>query len=234
MRRSLILCVIALLVGGCGSDAEPDRARTSGEDLIAAATTTAANAAPAERDECTAKGLNDTKLGTGRCTDADDVTFVVVNRNGTLNMDDVAVRLVKTHIVKSVDGGALAPTVKAQGRFVIFQFRLKNRSKRPVIWSSGSGATALQIGDTLFTPDDSTAAYSLALKIKNDPGTEASDIQPGQRGDGWVAFDVPVNMIGKLKQRGSKLLVVAAADALNGYPAASGTATVRGTIRLWR
>lgn len=215
---------LALLAGivGCGGDS----ASESSEDKPSQST-------PTPKSECDAKGINEAEGRTGRCTDDNGVTRIVVERRDTLKIDDARVKLVKTYTEKSVSSEA-ADTVKAKGRFVIFQFRVTNTTHRPLQWAPGIGATALRLGEDVFSPDDTTAAYSKALQVKGDPGTTSTEIQPGQPADGWAAFDVPVNKVALLNRRGSELLVVSAENAVNGYNASSGEADVQGTIQLWR
>ncbi len=136
----VLLVSLALLAGivGCGGDS----ASETSEDKPSQST-------PTPKSECDAKGIYEAEGRTGRCTDDNGVTRIVVERRDTLKIDDARVKLVKTYTEKSVSSEA-ADNVKAKGRFVIFQFRVTNTTHRPLQWAPGIGATALRLGEMSF------------------------------------------------------------------------------------
>lgn len=233
MRISALVLAIptAALIAGCGSG-KTKTVTVAPTEATTTATTTTTAAAP---DPCETKGITTAERKVGRCIDDDGTTHIVATLGSAIKLKDYDVTVLKKYTAKTVDGGDANKSVRAEGRFVIFRMKIKNRSKRPVGWFSGVGATALRIGDVIYTADDNLAAYNKAYTLTGDPGLEGStEVQAGRSKDAWVAFDVPEPKVALLTKQGAELLIVDYEGSANGYNAESETADEQGIVPLWK
>lgn len=149
-----------------------------------------------EPGECEELGINYKELNEGECTE-DGSTLVVVNRDSTLRLPELSVRLLDIETTDSV-GGEFA-TDTANGTFAIFTLEVKNKLHSPVTFDEGQEQVSLTVNENEYTQD---------FEASNGP-LESSflwigePIQPEATQVGDVIFDVPKAIARKIETEGN-------------------------------
>ncbi len=128
-------------------------------------------------DDCDAKGINTAEGKTGTCA-IDGVTYRVVDRRGSVKLQNTTTSLKSVYVVEQVEmpEGYGGENVRPEnGRFVLLRIGVRNNSnepleKRPARISSGADdrrerARALGDGAAAFVPVDEPGHAS----VKHDP-----------------------------------------------------------------
>lgn len=190
----------ALLFSGDGdSDPAPSAAGVSSEaaeegEAVNDATTPASDAE--EPGECEELGINAGEMKEGECSE-DGSTFVVANRDSTLQLPELSARLVDVEITDSVGGEFESDT--ANGTFAIFTLEIKNKLHSPVTFDEGQEQVSLVVNENEYTQD---------FEASNGP-LESSflwigePIQPEATQTGDVIFDVPTPIARKIETEGN-------------------------------
>ncbi len=219
-----ILVALALTLTACGSEDSP---RATAEPAPTRSTTSTST------DECVSKGI--TAGGTGECTGPDGVTSIVRNRGQTLSLDAYSLRIQKIYVTRSVSppssfGGNVE---RAQGTFVIFQVRVRNRSKQPFDFNRGLSYTGLVVGNDSYSPTANTAAgVYKAFSVLGERAKTDIRIQPGASNTEFIVFDIPRAAAKAAQEPGSALNVIPKSEVDSGNDASVGVTSAVGTIRL--
>ncbi len=189
----------ALTNGGGDDDGDGARAATT-ESVRPAAergtTSTGSTAASVTPGGCDELGINSEKLVEGECTEG-GTTFVVVNRDSTLQLPELSARLVGIEITDSVGGEYR--TEAASGKFATFTLEVKNKLHSPAQFDENQKQAVLVVNENEYTEDfeaENGALESSFLWI-------GEPIQPEATQTGDVVFDVPNSIARKIETEGN-------------------------------
>jgi hypothetical protein len=198
------ICVfsVCLVVAGCGGT----ETKTVTVDHAAAPppkpTTTPAQH---KTTDCDALGINAIRLKEGTCTQQRK-TFTIVDRDSTLNLKELNVRLVNTSSTPTISNDTGVTRAKA-GTFYIVTLEVTNKIDQPAAFDSSQG----QVG--LLTNGKS---YSESFDAENNPGDSftwnSDEIQPDATATGTVIFDLPPSAA-KTVERDGNIVVLNFSDA---------------------
>ncbi len=215
-RRCFILVAAALAVTSCGSNSKPAR-HTS-----AARPTTPTSAASST--DCNTLGIDPTGMREGTCTHA-GVTYVIVDKNHTLHLHTLSVRLSGLQTASAIVGPQPA---SAQGRFVVASITIRNGLNLPQTFdNSGTQQAGLILDGTVYYED-------AGVEHRSDPRSclrAKVALAPGKQETCQVVFDVPTASAADLAKHGrADLYLVDFGSDLGG----STLPQTIGQIRLYR
>jgi Protein of unknown function (DUF2510)/Domain of unknown function (DUF4352) len=161
---------------------------------------------------CDALGINSQDLNEGSCTvKGQDV--VVVNKDSTLELDQLSARLVGISTADTFQGRSPGPK-SASGVFVVARVEITNTTDKPQTYDSFGEATALNLGRDVYTED---------FNVENGTATDSfvwrsTDLQPHDSMTGTLVYDVPANAAGHLETDGYLSIGNFRDDPVSGRP----------------
>lgn len=145
---------------------------------------------------CDALGINSKDLNEGSCTvKGQDV--VVVNKDSTVELDQLSARLVGISTADTLQGRSLGPK-SASGVFVVARVEIINTTNQPQTYDSSGEASSLNLGRDVYTED---------FNVENGTATDSfvwrsMELQPHESMTGTLVYDVPANAAGHLETDG--------------------------------
>ncbi len=136
---------------------------------------------PASELSCEAQDITPTGSREGTCLQG-GVTRTVVDRNHTLHVPDMDVRVTKTKVGTVINPApsSYEPRLYAKGAFVAVQLNIDNTGSSPLDDVDGA---ELEIGGKYYSQDDD-ATFDL-------DSLNTFPMQPGDSGSTVLAFDIP-------------------------------------------
>lgn len=194
MGPKLALALLALAAGGmaaCGDTQEDAPPLTVGAPEVAAP---AASPASDPGKGCDAQGIDTRRLREGTCSNG-GVQYVVVNRDGALRLESLAVRVEELSAERELEGRD-GPVEARKGAFLRLTLEVTNRREYPQRFEVGQ--TILGVGDQTFREAEAAEqAYRGALASIGE-----GRIEPGGTLRGDVLFDVPEAVVGRVSRTG--------------------------------
>jgi hypothetical protein len=144
-----------------------------------------------EEEDCDSLGINPEELQEGTCL-SEGQRVRVVNRDSSLRLPEMNVRLAGIDLTESVSGDF--DSASASGQFVVLRLEVRNKTTAPVDFDIDQ--VGLSLDENIYTSDWE--------------GTEVLDdnliyetIQPQATLTGTVVFDIPRRMAGELDESGN-------------------------------
>ena len=194
MGPKLALALLALAAGGmaaCGDTQEDAPPLTVG----APAAKAPAESPPSDPGRsCDAQGIDTRRLREGTCTNG-SVQYVVVNREGSLRLESLAVTVAEISAERELEGRD-GPLEARKGAFLRLTLEVRNRREYPQRFEVGQ--TILGVGDQTFgEAEEAEQAYAGAIATIGE-----GRIEPGGTLRGDVLFDVPAAVVGRVSRTG--------------------------------
>jgi hypothetical protein len=179
--------------GGDKRTAAKHPAQEAGSQTKAASSPVAGSDEPGDCEEL---GINYKELKEGECTE-NGSTLVVINRDSTLKLPELNVRLLNIETTESVGGEF--ETENANGIFAVFTLEVKNKLHSPVTFDEGQEQVSLLVNENEYTEDFEAANGPLESSFLwiGEP------IQPEATQTGDVIFDVPRSIARKIETEGN-------------------------------
>jgi hypothetical protein len=213
MRPLLLLALLTLVVGGCGSEKKSQAKKATVQS---------------SSSDCAFKGITAGPRREGTCL-ARGVALTVADRAHWLHGKDYAARVEGVRTAGTLHPGS-SGTLRAHGRFVVVTLSIRNILDAPQAFDRRSDLVFLFIDKKYFS-ENAEAETDPAL---NSFHLRTTHLQPDEVATGTVVFDVPVEHARHVSAQGSDLIFVNYGDEAKGFPTGSQPLQALGYIRLWK
>lgn len=191
-RASIVVTTAALLATACGGAKPAAKAPAPSSP-----TTSSTTAASTSSKDCSALGIDPSKMREGTCTHG-GYTWVVVDETHTLKLNTLRATLAGIRTTKVLASGS--STAATSGDFVVVSVNLTNELPAPQTFDqAGAQQAGLILGGAVFkeaVAAESKADASSCLKHHGTP------IRAGQTATCDVIFDVPTRAAADLGKHG--------------------------------